>query len=318
MKVRLLGFTSEITETANPSRITMDSFMEYLVTDQKAATEAGEESVTKIGEHGRLLYIDKETNPSYYLGLAITVKDQKKFCELTQNGKNFTIKVTDLENKMMDFNFFVLNKTTGTGLYQHYHQSCSLNSLFHILSSKLSQFRGALFESEVNNKNIIGTNSEIRKIKAKLRGRIKSSILVKKENLEKLIASLKEIKSFEYEYSYLDIQEPEFKPISSSVKRESKKLIFTPDAVEQISRALGKFVNNNDLEKGKVIGSDDSGNERIYHIMNNPDNFGELDYDDIADKLNELDISNFQTSWPITELLKTCAKYKHIFETKAN
>lgn len=311
MKVRLLGFTSEITDTADKSPISMDSFMEHLIDDQDTATS--------IGAHGRLLYVDKHTDSDYFLGIVITVKDQKRYCELLQNGKKFTIKVTDLENKMMDFNFFVLNKKSGIGLYQHYHQSCGINSFFHILSSKFNQFKNNLIESEVNKEENIGTNANMRKIKKKFRGSIGNSILVKKDKLEKLIAELEKIKSFEFEYTYLDIKEPEFQPIRDVVKKERKKYIFEKGgATSIISSAVGKFVKNNQLDEGKITGIDVDGNERIYRIMNNPDNFGELDYDDIAEKLNELDISNFQTSWVIKELLKACNKNSHIFKAKLN
>lgn len=311
MKVRLLGFTSEITDTAEKSQISMVSFMEHLIDDQDTATS--------IGAHGRLLYIDKDTDPNYFLGLVITVKDQKRYCELLQNGKKFTIKVTDLENKMMDFNFFVLNKKSGIGLYQHYHHSCGLNSFFHIINSKFNQFRNNLIENEINKDENIGTNANIRKIKKNLRGKISNCILVKKDNLEKLMSELEEIKSFEFEYTYLDVKEPEFQPIKSAVRKERKKYTFEKGGFKSaISSAVGKFVNNNELDEGKIIGLDVDGNERIYRILNNPDNFGELDYDDIAEKLNELDISNFQTSWVIKELLKVCNKNEYVFKAKVN
>lgn len=311
MKVRLLGFTSEIADTAEKSPISMVSFMEHLIDDQDTATS--------IGAHGRLLYIDKNTDANYFLGLAITVKDQKRYCELLQNGKKFTIKVTDLENKMMDFNFFVLNKKSGIGLYQHYHHSCGLNSFFHIINSKFNQFKNNIIENEINKDENIGTNANIRKIKKKLRGKISNCILVKKDNLEKLISELEAIKSFEFEYTYLDVKEPEFQPIKSTVKKERKKYTFEKGGITSaISSAVGKFVKNNELDEGKIIGLDVDGNERIYRILNNPDNFGELDYDDIAEKLNELDISNFQTSWVIKELLKVCNKNAHVFKAKIN
>jgi len=83
---------------------------------------ANEPRIIGQGENGeRRFYVD-ESNPSYYKGLVVTVKDQKAFCKLLEgNAGDITIEVENLDEKerLMEFNFFVLNKSNGFGLYQH-------------------------------------------------------------------------------------------------------------------------------------------------------------------------------------------------------
>lgn len=71
-----------------------------------------------------------------------------------------------------------------------------------------------------------------------------------------------------------------------------------------------------DIEDGKVVGVDSDGIDRVLRITDNPDNFGEYDYDAVAPKINSLDIDEFEKSWVITELLAKCTEYKHIFLAK--
>src|SRR5579859_7077695 len=62
-----------------------------------------------------------------FVGLLLTARDQKKFCELN-SGESFKIKVRQLRgsNRLVDFNFFVMSLATGKGIYQVYRGSCGL------------------------------------------------------------------------------------------------------------------------------------------------------------------------------------------------
>ena len=66
----------------------------------------------EIYEHKRQIFINSSDN-IFYHGLIITIKDQKKFCELkSDDNENFKIQVKDIDelSKIMDFNFFIVNK----------------------------------------------------------------------------------------------------------------------------------------------------------------------------------------------------------------
>ena len=117
------------------------------------------------------------------------------------------------------------------------------------------------------------------------------------------------------QHSEMESQEPEFKPIENFVRKETKKLSFTTGSpVKKLASALSSFVGSSQIESGKVIGMDSDGIERVLRITDNPDNFGEYSYDDIAPRINSLDTAAFEKSWVIQELLAKCAQNKHIFE----
>ncbi len=70
------------------------------------------------------------------------------------------------------------------------------------------------------------------------------------------------------------------------------------------------------IERGRVEGVDHDGVTRILKILNNPDTFGEYEYDDIAARINDLNISEFHQSWAIRELLNKAREHAHILEVE--
>jgi hypothetical protein len=114
MQAHLVGFLWELGKG-----ISLNEFFAHLKSQHNVAT--------KFGSYDRLLYISERDD--YFLGLFLTVKDQRKVPEIQQAGEDYIVKVRDLDDdsSLIDFNFFAVNKTSAKGLYQHYHNSCSLN-----------------------------------------------------------------------------------------------------------------------------------------------------------------------------------------------
>lgn len=308
MHVRFLGFNFQVKGTG----LTLQTFADYI---QRQSGRSHE-----LGPHKRLLFLNSTNNSKYYVGLLVTVKDQKTYCELVQNGGKLTVKVNELDpdSNLMDFNFFVLNKLNGLGLYQYYHQSCSLNSFGYYCASRFGEHRKAAideaFSTQVNG-SMPAINEKI--IRQNLNARLVWEILVRKEKLQDLIEELERVKAFEYSFATLTVHEPEFKPLESFVRKETKKLSFTTGSpVKQIASIIANFVGSREIESGKIIGMDSDDKERVLRITDNPDNFGEYSYDDIAPRINSLDMEAFEKSWVIEELLEKCAQNKHIFEAE--
>jgi hypothetical protein len=306
MHVRFLGFNF----TAEGSGLTLQSFADYIHAQRGRSHE--------LGPHKRLLFVNSTHSSGYYVGLLVTVKDQKTFCELVESGGKLTVKVNalDADSNLMDFNFFVLNKSNGLGLYQYYHQSCSLNSFGYYCASRFGEHRKEAIElalARIPKEEL--TTSKDKNIRQNFSSRLKWEILVRKEKLKDLIEELSRVKAFEYSFASLTVKEPEFKPLESFVRKQTRKLSFTTGSpVNKIASVLSCFVSANQLDSGKVIGMDSDGIERILRITDNPDNFGEYSYDDIAPRINSLDTATFEQSWVIQELIAKCSQNKHIFE----
>lgn len=308
MQVRLLGFSFFV----DAPNLSLDSFVKYIQSKHGDKHE--------LGAHNRLLFLNSDHNKQYHVGLLVTVKDQKTFCELVDNGGKLMVKVNELDDdsSLMDFNFFVINKSNGLGLYQYYHQSCSLNSFGYYNAKRFGEHRKSEIDAELAEiPEASLTGAKEKKVRSKFKGQLKWETIVRKEKLKELIEELDRVKSFEYSFLSLTSEEPEFKPLSNYVRKESTKIAFVQGSpVQKVAASLSRFFNRSDVDTGKVTGVDVDGIERVLRITNNPDNFGEYEYENIAPKINSMDLSAFEKSWVIQELLEKCKENKHIFEAK--
>lgn len=309
MQVKLLGFKLS-TEEKN-DLINLSKLFSYIESNSQEK---------EIYEHKRQIFINSSDN-IFYQGLIITIKDQKKFCELkSDDNENFKIQVKDIDelSKIMDFNFFIVNKNTGIGIYQYYHQSFSLNSFGYFLKSIYRNMRDIKIENELNelvkSKQVI-SQYEKRKIKKKFNNPLNFEILIKKENLESLIKELDIINSFEFNYTYLTAHESSFMPLKSQIKSERTKILFNKknQSKSLIAETIVRIVKDAAITKQKITGIDENKLEKILHISNNPDNFGIYEYDDIASGLNSVEIKKFHESMVVKILTDAANNFQHIF-----
>ncbi len=279
------------------------------------------EQCHKLGEHNRYIFFNTSHSNNYYVGMLLTVKEQKMFCELTNSSGSLVVKVNELDgnSNLMDFNFFVINKNTGMGMYQYYHQSCSLNSFGYFNKQRFFEYKDDKVKTEIAlipEREL--TNAKENSIKQKYKGNFNWEIFVRREKLKELIEEFQKIKAFEYCFSTLTAVEPEFQPLSNFVKKERTKLSFNSKSpIDVLVDAIPNIIKKRSITEGKIIGTDIDGIEKVLKIADNPDNFGEYGYDDIAPKINSLDVAQFEQSWVVQELLNKCDEYKHIFEAKA-
>jgi len=308
MKVRFLGFSFS---TGNG--ISLEQFLSLM----------GKQSEYEIdrGEHKRILMIRDLKGKDYYVGLLVTIKDNKKFCELVDEGGELKVFVTTISDNshLMEFNFFVINKNTGFGIYQHYHNSCSFNQFGYLASGVYNDTKESIISKSIIDAGGDSVKeSEKKKIKAKYKGGLKWEVLVRPEKLEELINELESIRAFEFDFLSLKAPEPEFSPLSNVVNKERRRFSFvrkTP--VHYLAKHISKIIKNLSITDGRVYGKDSDGINQILKIYDNPDNFGEYDFDDLASRLN-FTIDEFHKTWVIKELLKAATVNAHIFEAETD
>lgn len=307
MQVRFLGFRLEIAS-------------ENLTLEEFAAAVSAQSPNQNNGQNlERLLFLNNEFHSEYHVGMIVTAKNQKTFCRLFSKDGSLLVKVEELEldTQLMEFNFFVINKITGAGLYQYYHHSCSLSGFGGLLASCFQDYKDKLIQ-EATDKIPLASRSEsaIKKIRQKFKGVFKWELLVRKENLQALLAAWTRLKSYEWTIATPTVGEKEFKPLEPYIRNQRSKLGFEGDApVAALASAITAQVARLGILKGRIEGQDSEGLDRVLHIVNNPENYGEYDYDDLAEKLHDLDLNKFQNAWVVTELIETCKKLTGIFET---
>lgn len=308
MLVKLVGFQISV---EGKGQLNLMNFLNSL-------TAANPGALNKQGGQ-RLLFINSQHYKEYYAGLVLTVKDHRTYCELVNSEDSMLVRVNELthDTSLMDFNFFVLNKSSGAGLYQHYHQSCSANLFGDLLKKRFIDYKSIKIKSSIEEISGQVSKSEKRKIAAKFSNKLNFNQMVRKEALKELIEKMKRVKSFQYALAIPEVPQNEFAPLKPFVKIKSERLTFNVKTPTNfVANAIDSFVNSNLLQSGSVEAIDENGIDRIIKILDNPDSFGEYDFDDFAPRLNELNLTNFEQSWVIEELVDKCKGNPAIFTYK--
>lgn len=270
----------------------------------------------------RRIFLDSKAHPGFVVGLVVTVKDQKAFCELVQSQANFVVTVKNLTgaNKLMEFNFFVINQLNGHGLYQHYFQSCSPGTFGNYLKSRYRRLSEESKEAEIEvlKKSPGYTAKKEKAIKAAHAAGLNFSLLVHDETLEEVLSEFSKIKAFEYEFAAVEPDLVKGAPIANYAKRLHQRVSFDPKAaVGVLAKAIHGTVKALKPKRGRVAVVHEVDGEEIpmsVKILDIPQNFGEQDYDVVANKLNNMDTGKFYSHAIIDELLEVCRKkYPHIF-----
>ena len=276
--------------------------------------------IEEVDEHGRFLFIDSDTDTHYHLGLVVTVKNQKQFCELKESNGEFRVIVSNLDSdsSIMEFNFFVLHKETRRGIYQHYHQSCSVGQAMLLIQKHHKSLVHELRNQRVSELQSQGSRTDRAEKTAdkEYSERLKWSQLVRKEALAEILEELKEIKSLEVDLLYLEPDGAEFNQLSGLVRRQRRKFTFAKlPKLNELIPAITSVVNTLKIHRGKIAGVDTDGIDRFVKIKDNPDVFGEYDYDEVAKRIDNLEVKTFSKSWVIGELLRVCKANTAMFES---
>lgn len=262
-----------------------------------------------LQNYGRFLYIDDLGD--YYAGLLITTKNQKKFLEFKNDAKNSRIETKDVTqgSQLADFNYFLINKKTNRGIYQYYHNSCSLNTF----GTLCKYYYDTHKEAEIAKAVKIEKDVKLPKIRSRYAGSLKWNILVKPENFKDLISRLSTISYVTVEVTTLAYKNTIFTPMANKAKRISQKFTFPKDsAAAMLVDEISDFAEHPDVASARVEGTDKAGHEQVIKLENTPDSFGSFDYDRIAATMN-LSPKDFARSPFMQEIIKAINQRPKLF-----
>ncbi|WP_143491132.1 hypothetical protein [Pseudomonas aeruginosa] len=108
-------------------------------------------------DSARKIIIDQDEK--YIYGTVITIKNQKKFTSLVGKGSNLEIKVSDLSKleKIAEFNFLIINKKNGFGIYQYHHGSCTAPNFGSMITTLYRGARRIRKKSYANSSSVPAT-----------------------------------------------------------------------------------------------------------------------------------------------------------------
>lgn len=231
MNVKFQGFELDIQGTG----ILWEDYLAHL------ATKSGSE--IRHGSFGRILCLDTAVDNKYALGLFVTIKDQKRFCEIREQSGQFQLVTRDLDDdaRMADFNFFLLNKTSHRGIYQYYHQSCSLQQFLSFLISQFNSSKKDRIDEIRSADEALDTEATVTSIKET---KLTTQILVKQESFEELIDEFRRIKELKFEFVTYDADSSIFRPIRDVMKKRTERVLFERDTslLHQIGQGIKELV----------------------------------------------------------------------------
>ncbi|MEE3913916.1 hypothetical protein V2I80_12740 [Pseudomonas viridiflava] len=286
------------------------------------AMERANGAEDKTKDVTRTFYLDTTSNSEFYLGLVATFKDRKKYLEFTQGGTGFHIKVSDIKgnSKQMEFNFFVVSKSNGLGLFQYYRGSCSANTFGEYLKRKYKNVSAQSRDLSINTLKVRGEHTikaekGIRRTHAK---GLKFGLLIRSEDISTTLSRYKSIKAVSYDLIAIQSNQSVATPISGYAKRIRQRVTFKPKVqTSLIAIGIGLMKGIADMNTARVEAVDSDGDTVSLRVMNMPENFGEQDFDDLAQELDNLNVVDFAGHAIFQKLINVCTtQHPNIFMKK--
>jgi hypothetical protein len=301
MNIKFQGF--EITMTGDA--ISWDEVLNELI------ALSGREIYYK--PFNRILCINQDQDDDYILGLYVSIKDQKRFTEIKQTGNAMELSAVDLEegSRMADFNFFIINKETRRGIYQYYHQSCSLLQFLGYIEYQFFSLRKDRFD-ETRDDQTLGVDEQQNLLDRINRTKLNAEILVRDENFSALLEEFDSIKEMKFNISTYEPRETRFTALQSISKKRTERILFNKDMLSTVRSGIRTLTSKQGIDEVKVTGAAD-GVERTISLVNNIEDFGQYDYDELTEHLN-VGLDTFTGSEILTLLKRVAQEQAAIFE----
>lgn len=324
MQIRTFGFEWHLGKGIN-----LHEFLTYLQTlsgqiipDKVPSDEKQEESIKDIAH--RVITVTQKAG--YWVGVFLTIKNIKAFCQIINKGDSFKITPLSLEDNsnIVDFNFFLIHPLHGRGLYQYYHQSASANTFSYFCKRQYNELKKALIQKEIQQNNEDNLSDRAKKkinkeINKKYDGSLRYSTIICNESLSQFVMGMKDIQSLTFEFVTFDVREQLFSPIKGVSSRIKHEVMFIRNNITGVKDAIVQLISNFPLKYGKVKGVDPLGHDVTYKLNNNYSSFAYNDYDQLV-KTVELDSTNLldsvSNSYIINELIAIANRYKSILTLK--
>ncbi len=293
MKVRLYGFS--VKQGSLP-------LSEFFTTVLKQF----EGKKTKYRGEQRILYTAEKGD--CFVGLLLTVRDQKRYCELEEGSSGFKIKVRELEgtNRLVEFNFFAVHKKSGNGLFQHYRGSFGLMPFCFYLKSKHAEECKNRRDDALRKagESPSSQTSNAKEIRRRFSTSLEVLPLFKPADFEKLVRAMRAISAVSFSCEHFVLNNAIFSPSKKAVKKERHTITFEKkhSVLGALKNSIVKAAKQTVTFDGlAVAGVDEFGHEATYQLDSNLECFGVYEFDDVADNL-DLDLENIANS-PIVEMM---------------
>lgn len=302
MKVNTLGFRLKPVGKATLSDLA-----------QRLVHKCGDEFTFRNCERRLYSAVTTSHGEVFAVGLFLTIRDHKKFLQLSEKDGTISVTVTELddESRPFDFNFFVFHPSSGSGLYSHYFYSCSF-PLFHALL-RVQYLRA---NKQIEDGKPVDDKCRVRASKKR---NLLFSMFHRRDSFEDAVKNLSQVKQFEYDILTPSSMTQELQPIGTKLKLERRQIRFEANVSgssfwDKIKDMLPGSPNGS--QRFRVVGEDTSGDRIPIDLIAPPDHFAEDEYDELADN-ETLTLSNVEDSVYVRKLLSLFEQRKAFFTAQA-
>lgn len=239
---------------------------------------------------------------TFYSGLVVTFRNQKKNCLAQFSRGKFKLTIKDLTqgDKLVSFNFFCIKKSNLKGLYMYHHGSCSLSGVFTHLQTISNEFIRSKCTDEINLLGKSPNKKLVKKINEKYKDRFEFGLITSKKDISSILRSFKEIKQATFKFDHIDFKSGPMTAIDSFTNTtevkfniESASRVKTSPLSQQLADI---YKNVGQIVKARVRAVDHSGIEKVVDFMNCPTFLETYEFDDIAKETDGITNTNYLQS----------------------
>lgn len=246
-----------------------------------------------------------DSDSAFFYGVVITIKNQRQYASLISDKNGLSVKITSLAQleKIAEFNFFIINKKNGFGLYQHHFGACTLPNFASMMTSMYR--RGLVFEKEKQLKALgdDAPKKQVAAINSKFFHGLQFQMLVQERDIEKVLDAYKDIRSFKYEVASVESHLNDAVPLQGLVTKSVHQVRFDAGVDKsRIIQGISLMMPMVREKTARVEVLDDEDEPLSLKIMNVPVNYGEIDYNSYMLGLGGFQLDN----------LKGCALFKSL------
>jgi len=265
--------------------------------------------------NARRIILDGDSK--FFYGIVITIKNQKSYASLVNDKGQVKVKISDLADleKIAEFNFLVINKLNGFGMYQYHYGACTLSNFASMITSLYRRDLEVKRKVELAKLPEEAPAKQKKAVNSRFTPGLAFEMLVQARDVEKVLEKYKEIRSFKYEVASVEAHLSDDSPLYGMVSKARHHISFdsTVDSNLIIKGIQGMMSGVKDRSASVEV-LDDEDEPVSVKLMDVPVNFGETQYDTFMKGLATLDSTDIKKCGLIKALMDKCeTEYAHVF-----
>lgn len=230
------------------------------------------------------------TNGAFWGGVFLTIRDMKAFCKMRKAGGVLSVQPETLppDERLVEFNFFILNPKTLVGLYQYYHLSSTTLAFCRFCHERYADLRQEKIREIMRAKGWPETDARKKTAAARtLTGALKYQVYIRPEAFGDCINNLQRLKSFTFTPMSPQANDPLLVPTITAAKSVTHAVSFRRDQTlwrTGVECALGILKSN--PRKATAVGVDIHGHDAVFKLEKDYQYLNEADYDGVAAEVN--------------------------------